>query len=73
MMATPQPDRDRLTLFEIAIVLALLFYALACAVGVVWLLLKVARLIHATGYGAQICTATVLLVMVAIVADMSRQ
>ena len=51
----------------------LLVYALALAVGVAWLLIQFARLIHATGYGTQICGAAILLAMLAIVVAAPRR
>jgi hypothetical protein len=74
MMTAPQPDRDRLTLFETAIVLACLLYGLAVAVGVVWLLMRIVRLIWATGHGDAICgVAIVVLLMVAVVVAAPRR
>jgi hypothetical protein len=73
-MTAPQPDRDRLTRFETAIVLACLLYGLAVAVGIVWLLMRIVRLIWATGHGETICgVAIAVLLMTAVVIASPRR
>jgi len=47
---------------------ALAIYGLAVAIGAVWLLIQVVRLLHATTYGAQLCGAAIILLLVAIAA-----
>lgn len=60
--------RDPLQPLDYIALAALAVYALAVAAGAVWLLIQVARLIHASGNGAQICGAVIILLLVAIAA-----
>jgi hypothetical protein len=72
-MTAPQPDRDRLTRFETAIVAACLLYGLAVAVGIVWMLMRIVRLIFATGHGETICSVAVVLILMATITATSRR
>jgi L-aminopeptidase/D-esterase-like protein len=58
-------DNEPLRPLDYLALAGLLFYALAVAVGVAWLLIQFARVIHATGYGTQICGAAIVLAMLA--------
>jgi hypothetical protein len=72
-MTAPQPDRDRLTRFETAIVAACLLYGLAVAVGIVWMLMRICRLIWATGHGETICGVAIAVLLMAVVVAAPRR
>jgi hypothetical protein len=66
-------SRQPLRPLDYLAIAGLLVYVLAVAAGVAWLLIQLARLIHATGYGTQICGAVILLAMLAIVVAAPRR
>lgn len=65
--------RDPLRPLDYIAMAGLAIYGLAVAVGIVWLLIHAARLIHATGHGETICGAAILLLMVAIIVAAPRK
>ena len=57
--------REPLRKLDYIAMAALAVYALAAAVGVVWMLIQIARLIHATGHGETICGVAIVLILMA--------
>jgi ABC-type Fe3+ transport system permease subunit len=66
-------QRDPLRPLDYIALVVLAIYGLAVAVGIVWMLIQLARLIHATGHGDAICGAVIILLMAAIVVAAPRR